>query len=149
PALRFGLQTSSAWLFAAVLLNIDNVVVARVAGGVALGFYALAFNVSNWPISVLGEGIRKVSLPAFSESMRRQTSGGITDRVSSLIVGVRFAWAAAVPAGISLAVLSVPLIRVLYGDRWAPSAAVLAALGVFGALRVLFMLFDDYLLAHG
>jgi PST family polysaccharide transporter len=149
PALRFGLQAASACLLSVVLINIDNVVIARVAGQAALGFYVLAFNVSNWPMSALGQGIKFVSLAAFSESARRRTSGGITDRDPGLAVGVTFAWAAAVPAGISLGVLSVPLIRVLYGDRWLPSAAVLAALGMFGALRVVFMLFDDYLLAHG
>jgi lipopolysaccharide exporter len=149
PALSFGLQAASATFLSVVLLNIDNVVIARVAGQAALGFYALAFNVGNWPMTTLGVGIKYVAYPAFSESARRRTSRGVTDRDPSLAVGVTFAWAAVVPVGISLAVLSVPLIRVLYGDRWIPSAAVLAALGVFGALRVVFMLCDDYLLAYG
>jgi PST family polysaccharide transporter len=149
PALWFGLQAASACFLSVVLLNIDNVVIARVAGQTALGFYALAFNVSNWPMNAIGQGIKYVSLAVFSESMRRRARGGITDRDPSLAAAVTFAWAAAAPVGVSLAVLSVPLIRVLYGDRWIPSAAALAALAVFGALRVVFMLFDDYLLAQG
>jgi lipopolysaccharide exporter len=148
-ALRFGLQAASASLLSVALVNIDNVVIARVAGEAALGFYVLAFNISNWPMSALGMAIKSVSLAAFSESARRRTSGGITDRNPSLAKGVTFAWAAAAPAGITLAVLSVPLIRVLYGDRWIPSAAALAALGAFGALRVVFLLVDDFLLAYG
>jgi PST family polysaccharide transporter len=149
PALRFGLQAASASLLTMVLLNVDNVVIARVAGEVALGFYALAFNIANWPMTAIGQAVQSVSIAAFSESARRRISGGVIGRDPSLAVGVTFAWAAAVPAGISLAVLSVPLIRVLYGERWIPSAAVLAALGTFGALRVLFVLVDYYLLTHG
>ncbi len=147
PALRFGVPAVSASFLSVVLINIDNVVIARVAGEVALGFYALAFNISNWPMSALGQGIKQVSLAAFSESARRRAGCDSNHRDPGLAVATTFAWAAALPVGLLLAVLAVPLIRVLYGDKWLPAAAVLAALGVFGALRVVFMLFDDYFLA--
>lgn len=149
PALRFGLQASSAAVLSVVLMNIDNMVIARVAGEVSLGFYVLAFNIASWPMTAIGQAVKSVSIQAFAESGRQRVKSGSTGRDPSLAVGATFAWAAAVPAGTMLAVLSVPLISVLYGGRWVPAAQALAALGAFGALRVLMTVIDYYLLACG
>ena len=149
PSLRFGLPLAGANLLSWVLLNIDNVVIARVAGGVALGYYVLAFNISSWPMSAIGTAIRSVSFAAFSRKNREREDGGEVGRDAGLATAAAFAWAAAVPAGALLAVLSVPLIQLLYGEQWGPSAPVLAALGFFGAFRVVFDLMVTYLMAHG
>ncbi|MFC9786522.1 oligosaccharide flippase family protein [Rhodococcus sp. NPDC127528] len=149
PALRFGIPIASANLLSWLLLNVDNMVIARVAGEAALGLYVLAFNVSSWPMTAIGQAVRSVALAAFSETARGQPRGIAAARDRGLAVGTAFTWAAAVPAGVLLAVLSVPLVRLLYGDRWIPSAAALAALGLFGALRVLFDMIATYLMARG
>jgi hypothetical protein len=44
-------------------------------------------------------------------------------------------------------VLARPIVVVLYGARWAPSAKILAILAVFGASRVVIALFSDLLVA--
>lgn len=148
-SLKFGLPLAGANLLSWVLLNIDNIVIARSAGEIALGLYVLAFNVSSWPMSAIGTAIRSVSLAAFSRQNReREAADGPRDD-SPLPVAAAMAWAAAVPAGALLAVLSLPLVLLLYGDQWTASAGVLAALGLFGALRVLFDLLATYLMAHG
>ncbi|PRZ42497.1 PST family polysaccharide transporter [Antricoccus suffuscus] len=157
PALRFGLPLAAANLLSWALLNIDNVVIARVAGETALGFYVLAFNISSWPMTVIGQTVRGVSLAAFSRlAERRETAsaarGGpqeTAERDKDLAFGVAVTWAAAVPAGALLVALAYSVVDLLYGHRWAPSAAVLAALGVFGASRVLFDLIATYLMARG
>ena len=148
-SLRFGLPLAGANLLSWVLLNIDNVVIARVAGGVALGYYVLAFNISSWPMSAIGTAIRSVSFAAFSRMNREREDAGEVGRDAGLATATAFAWAAALPAGALLAVLSVQLIQLLYGEQWGPSAPVLAALGLFGALRVVFDLMVTYLMAHG
>ncbi len=140
PVLGFGTPIALANLLAFGLLNVDNVVLVRVAGATALGFYVLAFNISNWPMSALSQTVRAVSLPYFS----RTEDGG--DGLAKLVA---IGWAAALPAGALLAALSAPLIAVVYGERWLPSAPVLAALGVFGSLRVTFEIFNAYLYAQG
>lgn len=140
PVLEFGLPVALANLLAWGLINVDNIVLVRVAGATALGFYVLAFNVSSWPMSALAQSVRAVSLPYFS---RTEDDGEGLAKVFSL------GWAAALPAGGLLAALSAPLIAFLYGERWLPSAPVLAALGLFGALRVSFDIFNAYLYAHG
>lgn len=139
PVLAFGLPIAAANLLSWALLNVDNVVLARSVGAVGLGYYVLAFNVSGWPMSALSHVVRSIGLPYFS----RDGSGRALASVVAVVC------AAAIPAGALLAVLAVPLIQVLYGDRWMPAAPVLAALGVYGGLRVVFDAFAGYLYARG
>lgn len=142
PVLRFGLPVAGANMLSWALLSIDNVVIARLAGAGALGFYVLAFNISNWPISAIGQVIRSVSLPAFARSAGTQED-------TSLPTALALTWAVGLPAGALLAVLSVPLVEFVYGAKWFPAAPVLAALGLFGSLRLLFDVVAAYLLARG
>ncbi|GAA1954043.1 oligosaccharide flippase family protein [Microbacterium deminutum] len=140
PILAFGLPITGANMLSLALLNIDNIVLARVAGATALGFYVLAFNISNWPMSALSQVLRSISLPYIARA----------DNAPRALTGlVAVAWALALPAGVAIATLAGPIIAVVYGERWLPAAAVLAALGVFGALRVIFDTFASYLYAIG
>jgi PST family polysaccharide transporter len=141
-ALGYGVPLASANLLSWALLNIDTVVIARVAGVTSLGFYVLAFNISNWPINSISQAIRGVSLAGFARASREGDDGGLVPALS-------LAWAAAVPVGVLLAALAHPLVTVLYGSRWGASAAVLAALGFFGGLRVALDLVATYLMARG
>jgi len=143
-ALIFGLPLAGANLLSWALLNIDNVVIARVAGTTALGLYVLAFNVSTWPMNAIGQAIRSVSLAGFSRVSQREGDG---DR--GLGTALSLTWTVALPAGLMLAALAHPLIELLYGPKWSASAVVLAALGIFGAVRVILDLLATYLMARG
>ena len=140
-ALALGVPLAGANLLSWALLNIDNVVIAHVAGTTALGLYVLAFNVSSWPMSAIGQAVRSVSLAGFA-----RTADG-TDR--GFRMAMSLTWAAALLAGVLLAALARPLVLLLYGSRWSASATVLAALGLFGAVRVALDLMATYLVARG
>jgi PST family polysaccharide transporter len=141
-ALAYGVPLALANLLSWALINIDNVVIARVAGTTALGLYVLAFNVSSWPMSAIGQAIRSVSLAGFSRTSNDEGDGGLRTALS-------LSWAVALPAGVLLAALSGPLVLLLYGQKWSASSGVLAALGMFGALRVALDLLATYLIARG
>lgn len=142
PVLAFGLPIAGANLLSWALLNIDNVVISRFAGPLALGFYVLAFNISSWPMSALGQVVRSVALPAFARD-----GGG--KQSAALPTATSLTWSVALPAGAFLALLSVPLIAGVYGEKWLAAAPVLAALGIFGALRAVFDVWAAFLLAQG
>ena len=140
--LRFGTPIAAANMLSWALLNIDNVVIVRVAGPTALGLYVLAFNISSWPMSVIGQVVRSVALPAFSRLKENQGVYGLQRALA-------LSWSLALPAGAALAVLSDQLINAVYGGRWAAASPVLSALALFGALRVVFDLVVAYLLSRG
>lgn len=138
--LAFGAPVALANLLSWAVINVDNLIVARVLGTTALGFYALGFNVANWPMTAIGQVVRSVALPALA---RAGQSRGV------FVQAVALTWALALPAGMMLAVLASPLIHVVYGAQWSTAAVALAALGVFGSLRVIFDLFAAFLYARG
>lgn len=140
--LRFGIPVAGANSLSWLVLNLDNMIIARVVGPVALGFYVLAFNISNWPMSVIGQVTRAVALPAFA-----RTAHGEKD--TNMAFAAALSGSLALAAGTGLALLAGPVVHVLYGGKWAAATPVLAALGLFGAVRVLFDLSASYLMARG
>lgn len=152
-AIAYGAPLAGANLLSIALLAVDKVVLARGAGEVALGYYVLAFNVASWPMTVIGQTVRPVALAAFARLDARgdpgavQRDGPVDD--GGLALATRLTWAAAVPVACLLGALSLPVVTLLYGGRWAPAAGALAALAAFGALRVLFDLLATYLIARG
>lgn len=125
------------------LLSVDNAVVARALGPLGLGLYVIAFNISSWPMSAVGQALRAVALPAFAQAGSPRLRNTALVRTAGPTVAV------AVLMALGLATLAEPLIRVVYGDRWAPAAGALAGLAVFGGLRVMLDLIATFLIAVG
>jgi PST family polysaccharide transporter len=142
--MRFGLPLALSLGVEAVLLNVDYVIVGRVLGTVALGFYLLAFNVSSWAPGVISTAIRWVSVPSFSRLSEDDDSlsPGVRRSMALLITSV-------LPIGILLVVLAPSLIEFLYGERWASAAPVLRFLVVLGIVRMITMLTVDILTGAG
>jgi PST family polysaccharide transporter len=142
-SLTFCAPLAMANLVSWVLLTVDNLIVARALGPSQLGLYVLAFNVSSWPMSAIGASVRVIALPAFAQ---------VPDPARRNLGLVRCSgptFAVAVLAGLTLSTLAIPVITVLYGERWQPAAAALAGLAVFGGLRVVMDLFATFLIAVG
>ena len=135
--------TGSAFLTFAVL-NTDYIVVGHVLGPVALGFYYLAFNVSSWPVTTISFTVRRVSLAGFSRLQHDRT-----EMHDAFLRAARLLTTVAFPVCALLVALSVSLVRFVYGERWAASAAPLRWLAVLGAMRVVAELGYDYLVAAG
>lgn len=114
-----------------LLLNADYLVVGRMLGTVALGLYLLAYNVSNWPVAIVTDAVRRVSIAGFAR---------IEDDTARLRAGFRATFrimvSVALPLVLLLVLLADQLIAVLYGSKWAGAAGVLTFLAVLGGVRV-------------
>jgi O-antigen/teichoic acid export membrane protein len=142
--MHFGLPLALALGVEAVLLNVDYLLVGRILGATALGFYLLAFNISGWAPGVIGTAIRWVSIPSFSRLSEEDgaLSPAVHQWITLLVIGV-------LPIGFLTAVLAPGLIDLLYGTTWAPSAPVLRFLIVLGVVRMLTQLAIDILTGAG
>ena len=142
--LRTSLPLAGATVVAVALLNIDYVIVGRLLGTEALGYYTMAFNLAKWPVTFFAVAVARVSVPAFARMQddppRLQRA---YDRSSVLLVVVT------TPVCLLLGVFAEPLVRFLYGDIWAPAAPVLQLLAILGLLRVLYQFWADVLTAVG
>jgi PST family polysaccharide transporter len=142
--LSVGVPLAGASLIVFAILNVDYFIVGRTSGAVALGIYMLAFNLSGWPVTALSQPVRKVSVAAFAELLSDR------DRLSSAVVKASGAlMSVTLPIAATLGASAFPLVRIVYGHQWLPSAPVLVWLAALGASRVLLELLYDVLVALG
>jgi O-antigen/teichoic acid export membrane protein len=143
--LTFGLPLAASLGIESVLLNADFVIVGNVLGVVALGYYLLAFNVSNWVPGLIGTAVRYVSIPGFSRLAEQDAEAltlGVRRTVPVLISAV-------LPVAVVMATLAPQLVDFFYGDKWGPSAVVLRYLSVLMVVRMLTSLAFDILTSLG
>ena len=141
--LRFGLPLGGASLLTLGVLNVDSAIVGATLGPVMLGLYALAFNISSWPVNSISQAIGRVSFAGFS---RVADSSKLAD---TFYRGLAMLMAVTVPACVLLATLAEPIIDTLYGSRWVPAAHVLTLLAVLGLMRVAYGLVYACMAAAG
>ncbi len=126
------------------MLNVDYVVVGRVLGATALGFYVLAFNISGWPMNVFGAVVRSVSLPGFAHLQRDgEDMAERYTKALGLVATITF------PICFILGAVGRPLVVTVYGERWGLAATALIGLCVLGAGRILLELSGDFLVTLG
>jgi PST family polysaccharide transporter len=142
--LAFGVPLAGANLLAFLVLNVDYIVVGRMLGATALGFYLLAFNISGWPFNIFGSVIRSVSLPGFS---RLRLDGA--DMPATYVRALRLVVGVTLPICLVIAALGRPAVTAIYGTRWSPAASALVGLCVVGAGRILVELTGDFLVTLG
>lgn len=142
--IRFGVPLAAALGVEALLVNADYVIVGRLLGATALGFYLLAFNVSSWVPGVVTTGVRYVSVAGFSRVAEDDSKlrAGVERSLPLLVTAI-------LPITVFTAILSPQLVEVLYGAKWAPSAPVLRFLMILMAGRVLAAFAVDILTSVG
>jgi PST family polysaccharide transporter len=142
--LSYGLPLALTSLVEYCLLNADYLIVSRAMGPTAVGIYLLAFNVSNWPLSIITDAVRRVSIAGFArmegeeDALRRNFS-----KAFSLLMSV------ALPLLAALGVFALPLITFVYGDQWIESASVLELLAVLAGARMAIGFIFDLLVGVG
>jgi PST family polysaccharide transporter len=142
--LRSGTPLAGATIVAILVVNIDNLVIGRELGPVALGLYVLAFNLSGWPYNLFSKTVAKVSVAGFAAMQHdRPALQAAFARSLALMIAV------SAPLCVLLALLAEPAVRFLYGSTWVPAAAALVALAVYGLVRVVLQLTFELLIAVG
>jgi O-antigen/teichoic acid export membrane protein len=142
--MSFGIPLALALGVQAVLLNVDYLLVGRILGATALGFYLLAFNISSWAPGVIGGAIFWVSVPSFSRLSEEEgaLSPAVHRSVTLLVTCV-------LPIGFLTAILAPSLVESLYGPEWGPSVPVVRFLIVLGVVRMLTQFAIDVLVGTG
>lgn len=144
PLLRFGLPLAGTSIIFFAVGYADQLTAGVLLGTTGLGLYVLAFNLSSWPMSILAQPLRRVAPAAFS-SLQSDRRG--MDATLAVIVSVLLC--ATLPAMLFLAGISMPLIQLVYGPAWLPSAAVLSWLVIAAFAKILCDLAYDFLVVLG
>jgi O-antigen/teichoic acid export membrane protein len=108
----------------------DDIVVGRALGAAALGFYQLAYRISNLPASEFSRLISTVTFPAFSKV---QDNLQLLRR--SYIKVLRFSALCAFPVAALIFALAAEFTAVVLGEKWLPMVPAMRILAITGLCR--------------
>ena len=144
PVFRYGRGVVAVNVVAAVVHHIDFVIVGRVLGTVALGFYQIAYRIPDVILTLVVRVTGKVLFPAFS-----RIHGAGTALRSGYLTALRMLSLLTLPAVAALVILAEPLVLTAFGSQWRPSIPLLQAFAVYVGLRATGSYAGDVLKATG
>jgi O-antigen/teichoic acid export membrane protein len=127
---RFGRHMTLANLIALVDQNIDTATVGRLLDGADVGYYNMAWRLSNLPATGIGYIVGRVMFPAYSTLQQ--------DKVAFrhvFLTNVRRIALVSLPVGVGILLAAHPIVVAVFGRRWEPAVAPLQILAVFGVVR--------------
>jgi O-antigen/teichoic acid export membrane protein len=124
--------------------NMDYLIVGRVLGAGPLGFYTLAFNLANYPVSNFAYVLSKIAFPAFAAL---QEDPDYAKRVYLRMVQI--VAAVVVPVLVLFALLADSLLVGVLGEKWQPAVFITQVMVVAGISRAISMPGFDMLRAIG
>ncbi|GAT86797.1 PST family polysaccharide transporter [Paenarthrobacter nicotinovorans] len=142
--LAFGLPLAGASAVVFAVGYVDQLIAGRLFGPVVLGFYVMAFNMAGWPSSLLSQPLRSVAPPTFARLQDRPD-----DMRAALLAMIGAVSAMVLPVSAVMVGCALPLVKVVYGEAWAPAGMALMWLAPLTVLRILHELLYDYLVVLG
>jgi len=144
PLLRFGLlDLGSRW--ADYLANsLDKLVVGKMLGAEALGWYNLAFTFLMLPTARLGYIITRTTFPIYAQVQGDPVQvQAFFGRAARQLVLVLF------PVYAGMVLFSEEIVRLFFGAAWLPAAPLFVAFGVAGLVRTLSAPFPEMIKGIG
>jgi len=129
---RYGIFITGSGIVIFLTTELDNALVGKVLGMEALGYYVLAYTLANLPATQITHVVSRVMFPAYS-----QVQNDLEKLKTLYLKTLKLVATFAVPAAAGLFVLAPEIIKVVYGERWAPAIPALRVLCIFGMIRAI------------
>jgi len=115
-----------------LIKNSDDAIVGKVLGPAGLGFYTIAYEISNLPTTELVYPITRAVFPGYAKiaADMKQLRKGFLD-VTSLVLLLT------IPIAAGIAVTADLFIPIVLGQKWQQAAELTQILALFGITRVL------------
>jgi len=128
----YGIFITGLSIVVFITTEINNIIIGKILGMEALGYYVLAYTLANLPATHISKVISRVIFPAYSALQdNRIALRELFQKTLTLISYIT------IPAAAGLAVLAPEIVRLVYGDKWTPAANSLVILSMFGCIRAL------------
>ncbi len=130
--LRFGRMVGLASIAAIIATQFDNLLVGTFVGVAALGYYDRAYRIAQWPTLLVYSVTTRAAFYTYARLQDDPARLQRTVRMTLWLVTI-----AALPLALAIFVTAPDLVRLLYGERWLPSAVFVRFLAVYSLLRPL------------
>lgn len=126
----FGAHLTVGGIINYLMRNLDNVIIGKVLGSTALGYYSLAYNLMLKPLQYISFNIARVLFPALS-SIR-----GDKEKTRKVYLkAVHFISLITFPMMSGFLFVASPVVEIVYGAKWMPVVPVLQILCLVGAIQ--------------
>lgn len=130
PVVRFGITMASGSLILYLQRNIDSLMVGRLLGAVALGYYSLAYRIMYAPVRQISYIFTDVLFPSLSSIQNdRQLLARNYTRCVKVIALLTF------PLMTFVTLFSHEIVDTLFGQQWTEAGTVIGILAPAGALQ--------------
>jgi PST family polysaccharide transporter len=136
--LSFGLPNGISTMAGFAARYWDNLIVARLFGPAQLGYYQLAYNLSELPSNQVGDHVGDVLLPAFAR-LPPERRGPALGRALRLLGLVMF------PLSIGLGAMGPTIVAAFLAPAWQPVGSRVAVLAALSAVYPLGFAIHSYL----
>lgn len=128
--LAYGIPVAGSSLLSRLIFNVDYLIVGRILGATALGYYTLAFRIPEMMIINVFFVLSAVAFPMFSRLR------GDMDRMGrAYLFSVRLYSLYGICAGVGLAIVASLAVPLLFGPRWEAAIGPLIPLALYAACR--------------
>ncbi len=127
---RYGRHLTAANIVYFVEQNIDTATVGRLLGAADVGYYNMAWRLSNLPATGIGYIVGRVMFPAYATLQHDRPAFR-----DAFLTNVRRVALVSLPVGVGILLTARPIVVGLFGARWEPSVVPLQILAVFGLIR--------------
>jgi lipopolysaccharide exporter len=114
------------------LLQFDNFLVGTFVGVTALGYYAQAYKIAQWPTGLVTHIVSRATLPTYAKLQDDSVRLAKVFEMSLWLILV-----VATPLALAIFVSAPDFLVLLYGEKWLPSAILLRFLIGYSLLRPL------------
>ena len=128
--IRYGRYVSATNIVNIANNTADNVVIGRVLGATALGFYAVAFRLADFPNTVIAHIVGRVMFPVYS---LLQNELGRFRR--AFIQNLQRIAVLALPVSVTILICAEPIVLGLFGRKWEEAIGPLRILAVYGLVK--------------
>jgi O-antigen/teichoic acid export membrane protein len=139
-ALARELTRYGRWVFGTNLLgylstNLDLAVVGKILGTLGIGYYQMAYRISNLPATAMSQIFSSVAFPLYAKI---QVDIQKLRRV--FFLGLDVAVLVGLPLALFFMILAQPLVLLVFGAKWLPAVVGLQVLGIYGFQRMVAVL---------
>ncbi len=137
------------WVSANRILNFlhlqgDDIFVGRLLGVVSLGFYQMAYRLSNMPSTEITLVVSGVTFPAYSK-----LQDSLQELRSAFFRTLKLVALVTIPLASGIFVLSPGFAEIFLGEKWMPIVPTIRVLSIYGAARSILGVFGPLFYGAG